>query len=120
MCIGELATAIGTAIETVMLPTFLALALLFSAPVLAAASFDCAKAGTSIERMICGDRDLSQLDDTLTAVFTTEVERADGAAVRAGQKQWIAARHGCADAACVRRRYEERIVDLACDPTSAA
>ena len=36
-----------------------------------AASFDCAKAGTKVEKLICGDAGLSKLDDELAAAYKT-------------------------------------------------
>ena len=46
----------------------LPLLLLFSATNAEAASFDCAKARTAVEKMICADAELSKLDDEMAAV----------------------------------------------------
>jgi uncharacterized protein len=36
-----------------------------------AASFDCGKAGTKVEKIVCSDADLSKLDEELNAAYTT-------------------------------------------------
>jgi uncharacterized protein YecT (DUF1311 family) len=78
-----------------------------------AASFSCARpnALSSIERMICENRELSALDDRLAALF-----RATGAAsnpeLQQAQREWLIERDRCTGAACVRTAYENRISTL--------
>jgi uncharacterized protein len=43
----------------------LAIALLFAATTCFAASFDCSRARTQVEKLICADALLGRLDDTL-------------------------------------------------------
>jgi uncharacterized protein len=38
-------------------------------PYVHSASFDCAKAKTKIDKLVCGDPKLSDLDDKLTALY---------------------------------------------------
>lgn len=67
-------------------------ALLFLAPVAQAASFDCAKAGTSFEKAICANPDLSSQDETLAQAYATALGglSADAAAaVKASQHNWL-------------------------------
>jgi uncharacterized protein len=81
-----------------------------------AASFDCAKAGTKVEHIICDNPDISKLDDELLALYEVALQdpsRAD--ATRFSQKQWIHKwrnQDWCKDAACVREAYEVRIKHL--------
>ena len=83
------------------------------------ASFDCAKASTPVERLICADRALSELDSALADVFSLELEREDAATrLRASQKAWLSHRNSCKDAACVGQAYEKRISELTCDSQS--
>jgi uncharacterized protein len=42
---------------------------LFAAGHALAASFDCAKASTRVERLICADKDVSALDDRLASTY---------------------------------------------------
>lgn len=78
-----------------------------------AASFDCAKASSKVEKLICGDAELSKLDDDLNAGYKAALrdeKRADS--IKLAQKQWIKERNGCEDETCVRRAYESRIASL--------
>ncbi len=78
-----------------------------------AASFDCAKAASKVEKLICGDAEISKLDEELNLVYKTALQDAKQAeAIRQAQKQWIRERNGCEDAACVKRAYEERLHGL--------
>lgn len=92
-------------------------ALLVVAPIATAASFDCTRAGSAVERLICSDRELSDLDNSLDEVFVMEIEREEAATrLRSSQKAWLAARNACSDAACVRHQYEDRLAQLWCNP----
>lgn len=74
-----------------------------------AASFDCAKAATKVEKLICSDAGLSKLDEALNEAYKTALQ--DGKqtdAVKQAQKRWMKERNGCADANCVRRAYIKR------------
>lgn len=70
-----------------------------------AASFDCAKAATSQERLICGSAELSRLDEQGARSFAAALAAAsDKSLVRAWQRDWLrTTRNGCADADCLRR-----------------
>ena len=81
-----------------------------------ATSFDCAKAATSVERLICETRALARMDDELAEIYEDGADREEHRlAVRAAQRAWIVRRNRCADAECVGRIYELRIAQLACD-----
>ncbi len=81
-----------------------------------AASFDCAKAGSNVEHLICDNPDLSKLDEELSALYKSALQdtsRAD--ATRFSQKQWIKKwrdQDWCKDAACVNEAYAVRIKHL--------
>jgi len=79
-----------------------------------AASFDCDKATTKVEKMICADAELSKLDEELAAVYKTALQNAQQtSSIQQVQKQWLKGRNGCADAACVKQAYEARLKELA-------
>lgn len=66
-----------------------------------AASFECSKAGSAVERAICGSRELSQMDEALAAAYAAAREGLSAEAervVREGQRDWIDYR----DRACTR------------------
>lgn len=49
--------------------SYLLFSLLVASPSLLAASFDCAKAGTPVEKMICADERISKLDSDLSDAY---------------------------------------------------
>lgn len=79
-----------------------------------AASFDCAKAQSEVEKLICADAELSKLDEDLAAAYTKAL-KVDGkaASVRRAQKQWVKERNACVDSACVKNAYQSRARTLA-------
>lgn len=86
-------------------------ALILAAPLARSASFDCARASTSVERQICASAELSSLDTELAEHYS---ERMDSAGVRQAQRAWLRQRDACRDADCLRRAYQQRIAALAC------
>lgn len=91
-----------------------------SAGLQAGPSFDCGgvKPG-SIEEMICGDQDLSDLDRELAMVYTAASAKAQNEhppVLKAEQRGWIKGRDDCWKASdqrvCVRDEYRSRIAEL--------
>lgn len=75
------------------------------------ASFDCAKAGSKIEKMICTDSALSKLDQDLGTIFKS-VKTGDTEIVGA-QKKWLRERRNtCQDIDCLLSAYKGRIDEL--------
>ena len=96
-------------------PIFLLICFMSSASV--AASFDCGKAGNVVEKAICGDGELSRLDDQLARRFQAlreSLPQEEAAQLRQGQINWIKERNRqCkADTACLIRFYTERLAHL--------
>lgn len=84
-----------------------------------AASFDCAKATTKIEKLICADAELSKLDDELNVAYNIAMQDEPYAEnVQQTQKQWLRDRNQCRAADCVKKQYEMRLAALS--PTSSA
>lgn len=78
-----------------------------------AASFDCKKATTKIEKMICADAELSKLDEKMAAAYKTAMQDVQQSnLIRQAQKQWLKGRNGCVDSTCVKQAYEMRLQDL--------
>lgn len=86
--------------------TVAALSLLVWTPV-SAASFDCANAATDVERMICSDPQISQMDEQLSALYAAKV--AESPYYRQSQRDWVATRDACQDRECVLGLYVRRI-----------
>src|SRR5690348_5822466 len=85
-----------------------------------AASFDCAKAATDVEKMICGNDALSQLDGGLSAAYKQMLDRSDDKEkVIQEQKLWMLdIRNACADPACLGQAYIARLQQV--DPATCA
>lgn len=78
-----------------------------------AASFDCAKAATKVEKLICADAALSKLDDELNVTYKTILQDGNQAdSIKQAQKQWVKERNGCSDSVCVKQAYETRLSTL--------
>ncbi len=83
-----------------------------------AASFDCNKASTKIEKMICSNPELSKLDDELGKVYLKMIKDVGGKyknelLIRRLQKGWLFFyRRKCEDAQCLKDVYQKRIKDL--------
>jgi len=81
-----------------------------------AASFDCAKAASRVEKAICADAELSRLDEHLGRFYFAARERLaeNASCVEADQRQWLRAqRNACADGACLKKAYLGRLAELA-------
>ncbi len=96
-----------------MLRTKLTIAVLLLSTNLYAASFDCAKAGTKVEHMICDDLELSKLDEQLAKSYKLVVQDITQAEqIQQSQKLWMKERNGCTDMVCVKDAYRKRIGQL--------
>jgi len=76
-----------------------------------AASFDCAKASTTIEKTICADDQISDLDGQLSVIYKNALSATvDIAKLKEEQKDWIIrVRNKCEGAACLRAAYQARV-----------
>ncbi|HUH86249.1 MAG TPA: hypothetical protein VLX85_16695 [Stellaceae bacterium] len=79
----------------------------------AAASFDCAKAATSVEKAICDDPVLSKADERLAETFATALEETlDPQSLRAEERQWLLSRNKIKDMSALGGAYDDRIAAL--------
>lgn len=79
-----------------------------------AASFDCKKAISKIEKMICASKEISALDDDLAEEYKTATNgAADSSTLVVDQKEWLQLkRASCKNEACLRTAYQNRIEQL--------
>ena len=79
-----------------------------------AASFDCSKASSNTEAMICADAQLSDLDSKLSAAYINALKgSSNGATLKDEQRKWLRyIRAKCSDADCLKKAYRERIAVL--------
>jgi len=84
------------------------------APAAQAASFDCGKAGTKVERLICADSAISRLDDELAKIYGGALKLSpDKNQLMQEQREWLKARNRkCSDERCLVISYQERIKEL--------
>jgi uncharacterized protein len=80
-----------------------------------AATFDCNKAKTEVEKDICADPQLSKLDEDLGAAYRGAMERAkqtEKGKLRNEQLAWIKSRNACKDKLCIEVMYRTRVAML--------
>lgn len=78
-----------------------------------AASFDCSKAQSKVEKLICADAELSKLDEEMTASYADALKgSATAADVRNAQKQWLKIRDTCQDSQCLKNTYRQQVTSL--------
>lgn len=85
-----------------------------SKPVVSGPSFDCNKAASRQEIMICGDATLSRLDKELALAYKNAKNESRGnSEFTAQQRSWITqVRNGCKDTECLVDAYEHRLREL--------
>lgn len=73
-------------------------------------SFDCGRASTDAERMVCTDPTLAALDVQMAGRYRTAI---NDASVVEAQKTWIHdVRDACTDINCLHTAYQQRLSDL--------
>lgn len=86
----------------------LALCLVSTPQSLIAASFNCSKAATEVEYLICGSHRLSALDSEMAKLYRALRSRNDS--IRQGQRDWLRReRNTCESHDCLLGKYNERI-----------
>ena len=81
----------------------------------AAQSFDCARAQTRMEKMVCADRSIADLDEYLGRYYAASRAEIPAAAscLQSDQMQWLkTTRDVCADGACLKTAYLNRLAEL--------
>jgi|GEM_PF-5406898 len=78
-----------------------------------AASFDCKKAQSKVEHLICDNPEISKLDEELSVAYKAALQAKQQAVdIKQAQKQWMKERNDCADAACVKTAYQNHLLVL--------
>lgn len=86
-----------------------------------AASFDCAKAVTNIEKLICSDPAISQLDSDLGIAYKSAMVKAENKdALKQEQRVWLkTCLNTCKEVECLSEAYGKRIAELNLIPPSS-
>ena len=92
------------------LKLFLMIGMFASLTAVHAASFDCSKASSPTEKMICQNPTISKLDDRLSEVYK-EVRKADASIVDE-QRAWLKEARACKDEKCLENAYGIRVEAL--------
>jgi uncharacterized protein len=75
-----------------------------------AATFNCDKASTFVEKVICSDLRLTNLDDQLGRLYKDALAASSNSgALKAEQKAWLSSRNQCKDSDCIMKAYDDRI-----------
>jgi len=81
-------------------------------------SFNCEKASTSVEKMICSESSLAKLDNQIASSYKDALKNASGNSgqienLKQSQKQWLKTRNQCSSSDCLAKSYEDRNKELA-------
>lgn len=98
-----------------MRPCIAAAMLMAAAPLAGAASFDCAKAKSPMEKLICSDAPLSALDEQLNTAFKEAITRSKARPqLVQWQREWLKSYEvtQCKDARCLAQEFSGRIALL--------
>jgi uncharacterized protein len=79
-----------------------------------AASFDCGKATSKVEKLICANSKLSNLDDELANSYRATITASvgDEKDLQKKQRYWLLIRNACATVKCIEQAYQTRLNDL--------
>lgn len=83
---------------------------LFVATTVHAASFDCGKASSKVEKLICTNAELDRLDSQLSETYKEALPK--DSSVKTDQLNWLKQRNSCSNAECLVNAYKSRISDL--------
>jgi uncharacterized protein YecT (DUF1311 family) len=84
------------------------------APTTAGPSFDCSKAASAVEKLICSTPELSAADAEMASFYKKNIAASgdNSAAVKQGQRAFLSARNQCATVECVAEAYRARYEQL--------
>ena len=96
------------------LKLFLPLATLALSQTAFSASFDCEKARTLIEKTICSNQELSNLDDSLMLAYKEARKNSETPDdIKHAQRAWLKSKRNlCQTAECLIQVHKERILEL--------
>ena len=92
----------------------LALVLVLAGGPAAAASFECRRNENRVEKLICADAVVSDLDEVMARFYAgaTSALRSNAECIKPDQQAWLRRRDTCRDSACLDRSYRERLGEL--------
>lgn len=76
------------------------------------AGFDCSRASSTVERLICADAQLALYDRAIASVYPLALKGGGAGKLRLDQRRWMQDRDKCSDTACLQQEYETNLSDL--------
>ncbi len=77
------------------------------------ASFDCAKSSTLVEHTICTNRQLSDLDSSISTAYKNALKNPSSKnEIKTKQRSWLLRRNSCQDISCLKFLYISRLAEL--------
>ncbi len=92
--------------KVLLITTLLGTSLLYST------SFNCRKASSKIEYLICGDNELSTLDEHLAIAYKNAKKYENPQRLKLEQRKWIHQRNVCTTVLCLQKSYTKRLATL--------
>ncbi|WP_019216594.1 lysozyme inhibitor LprI family protein [Legionella tunisiensis] len=77
-----------------------------------AASYDCHKSVSAIEKMICNEQALSIKDSYLGLLYNQIANTGSNSQLNQSQQQWLKDRNLCQSSSCLAKAYDQRIKAL--------
>ena len=79
-----------------------------------AAGFECRRNENRVEKLICADAVVSDLDDVMARFYAgaTSALRDNASCLKSDQQAWLRRRNACRDSPCLDRIYRERLAEL--------
>ncbi|KVN60319.1 hypothetical protein WT14_19385 [Burkholderia stagnalis] len=72
-------------------------------------AFNCAKASSKVEKMVCGDSALSGADAVNADLYKEVLRTSDNSnQVKQEQRQWLKVRNACQSLDCLAKAYNDR------------
>ncbi|WP_155639578.1 lysozyme inhibitor LprI family protein [Burkholderia multivorans] len=72
-------------------------------------AFNCAKASSKVEKMICGDSALAGADSVNADLYKEVLQASDNPnLVKQEQRQWLKVRNACQSLDCLAKAYNDR------------
>ncbi|MFM0390783.1 lysozyme inhibitor LprI family protein [Paraburkholderia phytofirmans] len=76
-------------------------------------AFNCAKASSQVEKMICADPTLSAADSVNADLYREVLQASDSQnQVKQQQRQWLRTRNACQTVDCIAKAYDTRYNQL--------
>jgi len=91
---------------------FLVISALLSTNLLYSASFDCNKASSKVEHLICEEHELSILDEHLYIAYRNAKKYEDPKRLKSEQREWMRRRNFCTTIECLQKSYVARLKTL--------